>query len=76
MEHLETVRHDLPSRGLIQSPCIINDNVPLFYDRSVVRVIVAVTVTASKDLATTIERGLYGCREVGGLCVWIVMAMW
>ena len=65
MEELETVHLELSPPGLIQAPRIIDDDLLLFRDCPVVRVVVAVTVTVSKDLAITIERGLYGRREVG-----------
>jgi hypothetical protein len=48
---------------------IIDDDIPLFRDHPVVRSVVALTVTLSKDLAITIERGLYGRPEVGESCV-------
>ena len=55
---------DLSPSGLIQAPRIIDDDVPLFRDHPVVRAVVALTVTLSKDLAITIKRGLYRRGEV------------
>ena len=69
MEQLETVHLELSSPGLIQAPRIIDDDVPLFREHPVISVVVAVTVTVSKDLAITMKRGLYGRRKVGESCV-------
>jgi hypothetical protein len=68
MEQLETVPLELSSPGLIQAPRSIDDDVSLFRDHPVVYAVVAVTVTVSKDLPITIERGLYGRRKVGESC--------
>jgi hypothetical protein len=65
MKELETVHLELSPPDAIQAPCIIDEDVTVFHDCPMVRVIVAVTVAVSKDLAITIKRGLYGRSEVG-----------
>ncbi|GLK73598.1 hypothetical protein ACFSKM_16020 [Ancylobacter dichloromethanicus] len=66
MKQFETAYIEL-SPGLIEValPRVIDHNVPMFHHRPVMRAVVAVTVTASEDLAVAIERRLYGFREVG-----------
>jgi len=68
VEQLETVHLEL-SPGAIPAPRIIDDDVPWSRDHPVGPVVVSVAVTVRKDLAITIERGLYGRREVGESCI-------
>ena len=60
---------ELSSPRFIHMPRIIYADVPLFGDHPVAGAVVAVTVTVSKDLAITIERALYGRRQVRESCV-------
>lgn len=60
MTQLETVNNELSPTGVLQAPRITDEEVSLFRDCLMVRVMAAVTVAVSKDLAITITRGLYG----------------
>ena len=64
MQELETVHLELSPLQTLQAPCIIDEDVTVFHDGAMVRVIVAVTVAVSKDFAITIKRGLYGRSKV------------
>ena len=47
---------ELSPPGVLEPTRIVDNDVPLFHNCTMIRVIVAITVTVSKDLAVTIKR--------------------